>query len=668
MRLLLLPALLLLVSLARAQQPLVLHGKLPAPQLDLTPYTSFYEDISGDTLPLSVIQTKPFRPLIQKSDAADNSFDQSVIVTWLKFTLRNTHTDTLKLFYYVGQGHGQIMAFEGNKKIEVVGFDRILQRERPDRFTISLFLPPRSEHNFWIRIISSPGGNLPIDSKLSTVEAGWKLGLQRVRDLLPVIIVMISLAGCVLFMGTYALYQFHLTRDRAFFYYSLYAGFGLFHSIKMMDFQFGIGALMQFYPVTMLGYPFHHEIIAIFYALFLNQLLQIRTAFPRLWHVTILLMGIIALKQGIRLVETLRGWPLFTHFLFDRWAEAVSGGLLIFVLLLVIIGSRSPLRSYLLAGNGLLLGLGVLPLVIFPFTKDTVSPQYFIYTFFLLPMLGLTAELFCFAMALAYRSRLSEVEKQHLQQHHALELETQLARQAREIQQQSWELEAQHLKQVETEFERKLADTEMVALRAQMNPHFIFNCLNSIKLYTLQNNSEQASDYLSKFAKLIRLVLENSRSELVPLKNELEALQLYSELEAMRFKHKVNIRIVVSPDIDTQYIRIPPLLLQPYVENAIWHGLMHKQEGGMVKIQVYQPNEQLLLIEITDDGVGRAKAAQLKSKSTGQHKSFGLQVTADRIRMINHLYDTDTQVQIHDLVDGFGKPCGTKVVLEIPVN
>jgi LytS/YehU family sensor histidine kinase len=207
----------------------------------------------------------------------------------------------------------------------------------------------------------------------------------------------------------------------------------------------------------------------------------------------------------------------------------------------------------------------------------------------------------------------------------------------------------------------------MTALRAQMNPHFIFNCLNSIKLYTLENDADKASDYLTKFSRLIRLVLENSRSELVTLQNELEALQLYIELEAMRFKHKVQFCIDVSPDIDQRFLSIPPLLLQPYVENAIWHGLMHKMEGGTVSVEVSQPEDSVLHIEITDDGVGRERAAELKSKSAGKHKSFEMQVTADRIRMINQLYNIQTKARIVDLVDSFGDACGTKVILEIPV-
>lgn len=207
---------------------------------------------------------------------------------------------------------------------------------------------------------------------------------------------------------------------------------------------------------------------------------------------------------------------------------------------------------------------------------------------------------------------------------------------------------------------------EMAALRAQMNPHFIFNCINSIKLYTLQNDTDRASDYLTKFARLIRLVLENSRSERVPLQNELEMLRLYLDMEVMRFKQKLRFQITVSPDIDTQFTEIPPLLIQPYVENAIWHGLMHKPEGGTVTVTVQQDGD-LLTVTIADDGVGRTRAAELKSKSANARRSFGMKMTSDRIALINDLYKTRTFVTIHDLLDADGQPAGTEVVLTIPI-
>ncbi len=237
-------------------------------------------------------------------------------------------------------------------------------------------------------------------------------------------------------------------------------------------------------------------------------------------------------------------------------------------------------------------------------------------------------------------------------------------------------LEAEEAKRKQTEaelnereaaYQLKISQTEMAALRSQMNPHFIFNCLNSIQFFTAQNDADKATDYLAKFSRLIRLVLENSKSDKVTLANELETLQLYIEMETMRFQNKLHYSIKVNEAIDPESIQIPPLLLQPFVENAIWHGLMHKEEGGLVQVVVEQPTEDLLHIEISDDGVGRAKAAEYKSKSATKNKSFGLKMTAERIALINQLYHTQTQVQVIDRTDSQGHATGTTVVVEILV-
>ncbi|MEO6286855.1 MAG: histidine kinase [Dyadobacter sp.] len=216
-------------------------------------------------------------------------------------------------------------------------------------------------------------------------------------------------------------------------------------------------------------------------------------------------------------------------------------------------------------------------------------------------------------------------------------------------------------------YQLKLSETEMASLRSQMNPHFIFNCLNSIQFFAAQNDSEKASNYLSKFSRLIRLVLENSKSEHVTLENELETLRLYIEMEAMRFPGKLVYQIEIDQNIDPEMIQIPPLLLQPFVENAIWHGLMHKDAGGAVRIVLKQIEPDMLHVEITDNGVGRQKAADYKSKSATKNKSLGMKITADRIELINQLYKIHTNVGVIDLVDQHGAAAGTKVVLNIPI-
>lgn len=216
-------------------------------------------------------------------------------------------------------------------------------------------------------------------------------------------------------------------------------------------------------------------------------------------------------------------------------------------------------------------------------------------------------------------------------------------------------------------YNQRLAEVEMSALRAQMNPHFIFNCLNSINRFILLNQPLVASQYLTKFARLIRLVLDNSKSEMISLEKELETLRLYIEMEAVRFEGRFQFQIDVDDAVDPGSIDIPPMLIQPYVENAIWHGLMHKKGNeGLLRVEVGLHNHDLL-IKVTDNGVGREAARALKSKSASGHKSHGMAVTAERLNLLSNLYNREIHARVDDLVLPDGTPAGTQVVLTVPI-
>ena len=214
---------------------------------------------------------------------------------------------------------------------------------------------------------------------------------------------------------------------------------------------------------------------------------------------------------------------------------------------------------------------------------------------------------------------------------------------------------------------QKMADVEMQALRAQMNPHFIFNCLNSINRYIVKSDQATASLYLTRFAKLIRLILDNSNSKNITLSNELEALKLYIEMEALRFDKKFTYRITVDENISTDSLELPPLIIQPYVENAIWHGLLHKEAGGHLQIHISLINETMLVCEIEDNGVGREKAKDMKSKSATSRKSLGMKLTEDRLALLNKNATLNASIDIIDIVQDNGEAGGTKVILKIPV-
>jgi tetratricopeptide (TPR) repeat protein len=227
--------------------------------------------------------------------------------------------------------------------------------------------------------------------------------------------------------------------------------------------------------------------------------------------------------------------------------------------------------------------------------------------------------------------------------------------------------EKQKQKNEVMQLHQQKTDLEMQALRAQMNPHFIFNSLNSINMFILENNKLQASEYLSKFSRLIRLILQNSQAAFIPLERELEALKLYLELESLRFDHRFEYKVIVDDEVDTDMLNVPPLIIQPYAENAIWHGLMQKDEKGRLIIELYIKDEMLIYV-IADNGIGRKKAASLKSKSAATHKSMGMRITTDRLLILQRQNEKENSVLITDLILADGSPGGTEVRIQIPLR
>lgn len=215
---------------------------------------------------------------------------------------------------------------------------------------------------------------------------------------------------------------------------------------------------------------------------------------------------------------------------------------------------------------------------------------------------------------------------------------------------------------LESQYKLKLLKSEMDTLRAQMNPHFIFNSLNSINKYILKNQTDEASDYLVKFSQLIRTVLDNARSETISLHDELKTLKLYIQIEALRFGEKIQYEFNLGDDMYLHDINLPPLLLQPYVENAIWHGLMQKELAGKLTISTYNTDSYYIL-EIDDNGIGRKKSSETKSISTKEHKSHGLKVTEDRVNLFNESNNKNIKIEVIDKFED-NVSLGTKIIIK----
>jgi LytS/YehU family sensor histidine kinase len=217
-----------------------------------------------------------------------------------------------------------------------------------------------------------------------------------------------------------------------------------------------------------------------------------------------------------------------------------------------------------------------------------------------------------------------------------------------------------------SEMNQKISEVTQANLRQQMNPHFIFNTLNSIQYYMYQHDKLATNNYLTKFSSLMRKVLENSQHTSVPIRDELDALTLYLDLEKIRFKDKFDYVINVDEEIDSLLYKVPTMLIQPYVENSICHGLMPGNGQGMIKIDLKLKKEYISCI-IEDNGIGREAAQMKKNKSENNHNSLGTQIVSSRLDLVNTLYGTSLKTVYTDLKNENGEAEGTRVEIHIPI-
>ncbi len=570
------------------------------------------------------------------TNTSQYTIDRLKDMAFIRFSIQNTHPkDTLKLMLEVsGQNHLYLKyeSFTGNWQPTQNAplYEVSLQKFMYEQFAFPLSLPPNTGHIYWLNHDDSlfPIDFIPtlISTQSFVRSQNEQLHAQRFNFGF-----LWFVLGVGVFLSIFGYIMFFLNKQDIYLWWGCYLSCNALFFLMMSDYLF------VFPKLPFIGFiiPVQH-LILLCYVLFFSTFFNFKTNAPFLHKATIGLCFCIVFLLVVTVVLVRLFPETWFDFIDDRLFFIVQ-----FWFLAVLISSfflKIPQKSYIVCGSICLIVFSIWAVCVDTFGQTNygslLSTPACIYG------IGFLFELLFLSLALSERAK--------FEQKATLDIKRKM------------EEERIH-------FHHQIAQTEIAALRAQMNPHFIFNCLNSIQLYTIQNNTEKATEYLTKFSRLIRLVLENSRSERVTLENELETLRLYIEMEAMRFRGKVNFKINIAPTIEQSYIQIPPLLLQPFVENAIWHGLMHKEEGGMIRIDVNQPNDNLLRVEITDDGVGREKAAEYKSKSATQNKSFGMKVTAERIELINRLYNTTTQVKIFDLKNNLEKAAGTMVTVEIPI-
>ncbi len=221
-------------------------------------------------------------------------------------------------------------------------------------------------------------------------------------------------------------------------------------------------------------------------------------------------------------------------------------------------------------------------------------------------------------------------------------------------------------RQFQLNSEKKVLTLEQSMLRSQMNPHFLFNSLNSIKLYIINNEQKNAVHYLNKFSKLVRKILEASSLKEIPLQEELETVELYMNIENIRFNNEIDFAVAIDPAINTSLIKIPSLILQPFLENALWHGLSSKEGEKIIRVEVKQAGRGYIEIGIRDNGIGRMASERLKESRVLKRKSVGIAITKERLANFSKDFHNNYDVYMEDLFGPGGVPAGTQVTLRIP--
>jgi tetratricopeptide (TPR) repeat protein len=214
--------------------------------------------------------------------------------------------------------------------------------------------------------------------------------------------------------------------------------------------------------------------------------------------------------------------------------------------------------------------------------------------------------------------------------------------------------------------EKKVMTLEQTMLRSQMNPHFLFNSLNSIKHYIINNEQKNAVHYLNKFSKLVRKILETSSMKEISLEEELETITLYMNIENIRFNEEIDFGVEIDPRVNPASVKIPSLILQPFLENALWHGLSSKEGNKRIRITVSQDHPGLIRIAIRDNGIGREAAEKLKESKVLKRKSVGISITRERLANFSRIFQNSFDLSIRDLYAADGTVEGTEVVLTIP--
>ena len=562
------------------------------------------------------------------------SFVYNNYTFWLKLTVQNPTDSLINVLFTTGT-HKSMVVFRKTtgsyQKIQIAR-QEWLPDERPYRFDeqyIPLIFEPKQTYQFLVKVTEHPQLYFRLVPKF--VSYGWEYE-DKVRAFFDEYFYLVQdgfYVSVLFFIATYVLILFSVERKKYYIYYSLYLIFLLLFSFWAIEHSPYTQIFFSFLPWLKFSSNNNTYLLLtnIFYNLFINEFLELPKIAPKFSK--IILIYVRYVLGNLLVIDTFINFVLHDYSLGGYVWILTQPVIVLFGLygIYEIFKLKGSVVRYIQIGSTILMIgaiYGFLEQLLLIKPADNVVMR-------LAPSIpfnvGVLIEIFCFSTALGYKTWLTQRERNRLM--------------------------------------KAVKESESSTLRSQINPHFVFNSLNSIKSYILQHRSLDASEYLTDFSTLMRSILQHSKEKFISLTDELETSLLYIKLEKLRFEENFTFDYNLQVGIDTDTILIPPMLLQPYIENAIKHGLMNKEGNRSLKLSVIEEKEQII-ISIDDNGIGREQASLLRKNSL-KYQSMGMSINKERVDLLSLTNDLHIAINIIDKKLHDGSSNGTKVVIYLPV-
>lgn len=656
-----------------------------ASALDLRPYINSLSDPEGH-LTIQQVVHLPFTAAPQLFHNYKKNNGQ-VNNSWFRLQVKNEGTDTLSAILFAGW-HDFMDWYEkspGDTAALLMQTGLMYDKggvERWDHYGFSVNVPPHQARTFYLHIINKSYNENPLMPTLFSEQAFARFHNREQDSYRKEAVIIQVVLGMLLVFFSISIINYIQLPDRSYIYFAIYIlGLILFFALRLESKPYQLSffhrwpMLKYYWDIPGLLFCFY-----LMYLMFGNTFLNLKERYPFMeqvftWVATVVGGLIIVCIYCILMEQYHLPVIIYSYVYFCT--------LLPLLVVFIALARRSrhhPLLRFFLYGSVCLylacLGsflMHIRPLGLLSALGELAAPT-------MLLIGGVLLQAMFFLAGLSYRNKLVHLERtrtqellikqlnknKELQRKLNEQLEELVKEQTTEILRKKHELEEQRKIQLETEYDKKLTEIELKAIRAQINPHFIFNCLNSIQLFVMQRDYEYAQKYLSDFSYLIRKTLDFSRRNFISLADEITYLNTYLGLEKMRFENRMEYEIVVDPEITTAELEIPAMLLQPYVENAVKHGMTNPQQPiGQLSIRFTQVAADMLECVIADNGIGIARSRSLRTLPK-HHQSSGMEISQNRAELLNKMYNTEIHIEIIDLSARDEADSGTVVKILIP--